>query len=50
MGGGYDALRQALAAVKQEVRPVDDLRSSREYRREMSAVLLERAIRRLTEA
>ncbi|HKC10450.1 MAG TPA: FAD binding domain-containing protein [Vicinamibacteria bacterium] len=50
MGGGYDALRQALAAVKQEVRPVDDLRSSGEYRREMSAVLLERAIRRLTEA
>jgi xanthine dehydrogenase iron-sulfur cluster and FAD-binding subunit A len=50
MGGGYDALRQALEAVKQEVRPVDDLRSHRDYRREMSAVLLERAIRRLTEA
>ncbi len=48
-GGGYDALRQALEAVKQEVRPLDDLRSTREYRREMSAVLLERAIRKLTE-
>jgi xanthine dehydrogenase iron-sulfur cluster and FAD-binding subunit A len=50
MGGGYDALRQAQEAVKQEVRPGDDLRSHRDYRREMSAVLLERVIRRLTEA
>jgi len=50
MGGGYDSLRQAMAAIKDEVRPVDDLRSTREYRREMTAVLLERAVRRLAEA
>ncbi len=42
--GGYDALQKAKEAVRAEVRPVDDDRSSREYRREMAAVLLERAI------
>jgi carbon-monoxide dehydrogenase small subunit/xanthine dehydrogenase small subunit len=50
MAGGYDALRLARDAVRQEVRPGDDVRSTREYRREMTAVLLERAIRKLTEA
>ncbi len=50
MGGGYDALRRAMEAVREEIRPVDDLRSTREYRREMAAVLLERAVRRLAEA
>jgi carbon-monoxide dehydrogenase small subunit/xanthine dehydrogenase small subunit len=50
MGGGYDSLRQAMAAIKDEIKPVDDLRSTREYRREMTAVLLERAVRRLAEA
>jgi carbon-monoxide dehydrogenase small subunit/xanthine dehydrogenase small subunit len=50
MGGGYDSLRQAMTAIKDEVRPVDDLRSTRAYRREMTAVLLERAVRRLAEA
>ena len=49
MGGGPDALRRAREAVMQEVRPIDDLRSTREYRREMAGVLLERAIRRLAE-
>jgi CO/xanthine dehydrogenase FAD-binding subunit len=34
----------------QEVRPIDDLRSTREYRREMAGVLLERAVRKLAEA
>jgi carbon-monoxide dehydrogenase small subunit/xanthine dehydrogenase small subunit len=49
LGGGFDALRQARDAVMQEVRPIDDLRSTREYRREMAGVLLERAIRKLAE-
>jgi xanthine dehydrogenase iron-sulfur cluster and FAD-binding subunit A len=49
MGGGYDSLRQAMDAVRQEVQPVDDLRSTAEYRREMAAVLLQRAIRQITE-
>jgi CO/xanthine dehydrogenase FAD-binding subunit len=39
-----------MAAIKDEIKPVDDLRSTREYRREMTAVLLERAVRRLAEA
>jgi xanthine dehydrogenase iron-sulfur cluster and FAD-binding subunit A len=48
--GGPEALRAACAAARDEVKPIDDLRSTREYRREMSAVLLERAVRRLAEA
>jgi carbon-monoxide dehydrogenase small subunit/xanthine dehydrogenase small subunit len=47
--GGYDALQKAKEAVRAEVRPVDDHRSSREYRREMAVVLLERAVRDLTD-
>ncbi len=50
MGGGFDALQQAKAAVREEVRPIDDLRSTAEYRREMAAVLLERALHRATDA
>jgi len=50
MGGGWDALQRAKAAVRQEVRPIDDLRSTAAYRREMAAVLLERAVRRVAEA
>jgi CO/xanthine dehydrogenase FAD-binding subunit len=50
MSGGYDALQKAKDAIRQEVQPVDDLRSTREYRREMAAVLLERAVRKLAEA
>jgi carbon-monoxide dehydrogenase small subunit/xanthine dehydrogenase small subunit len=49
LGGGYDALKTALGAVGEEARPIDDLRSTREYRRAMTAVLLQRAIRRITE-
>jgi len=48
--GGYEGLRRAMEAVRNEVRPADDLRSTREYRREMAAVLLERAVRRLADA
>ena len=47
--GGYDALQKAKEAIRAEVRPVDDHRSSREYRREMAAVLLERAVRELAD-
>ena len=50
MGGGWDALQRAKDAVRAEVRPIDDLRSTADYRREMAAVLLERAVRRVAEA
>jgi CO/xanthine dehydrogenase FAD-binding subunit len=49
LGGGYDALVAAKAAVREEVSPIDDLRSTREYRREMTAVLLDRAVRLVAE-
>jgi len=49
MGGGYDALKSALEAVGHEVQPVDDGLSTADYRRAMCAVLLQRAIRRITE-
>ena len=49
LGGGHDGLRRAKEAVKEEVKPIDDLRSTREYRREMAAVLLERAVLRVAE-
>jgi carbon-monoxide dehydrogenase small subunit/xanthine dehydrogenase small subunit len=45
--GGEAALARACAAAKDEVRPIDDLRSTREYRREMAAVLLRRAYQSL---
>jgi CO/xanthine dehydrogenase FAD-binding subunit len=50
LAGGYEGLRGAREAVRAEVSPIDDLRSTREYRREMAGVLLERAVRRLAEA
>jgi carbon-monoxide dehydrogenase small subunit/xanthine dehydrogenase small subunit len=50
LAGGYEGLRGARDAVRAEVSPIDDLRSTREYRREMAGVLLERAVRRLAEA
>jgi carbon-monoxide dehydrogenase small subunit/xanthine dehydrogenase small subunit len=50
LGGGWDALQRAKAAIRDEVRPIDDLRSTAVYRREMAAVLLERAVRLLAEA
>jgi xanthine dehydrogenase small subunit len=49
MAGGYDALQRAMEAVREEVRPIDDVRSTSAYRRAMAAVLLERAILRITE-
>jgi carbon-monoxide dehydrogenase small subunit/xanthine dehydrogenase small subunit len=50
LSGGYEGLRRAKEAVKEEVKPIDDLRSTREYRREMAAVLLERAVLKVAEA
>ena len=47
--GGHEGLRRAKEAVKEEVKPIDDLRSTREYRREMAAVLLERAVLKVAE-
>lgn len=40
-------LKHAKETIKKEVQPIDDIRSTAEYRREMSAVLLERALRRI---
>ena len=34
----------------EEIAPIDDLRSTREYRRQMAGILLERAMRKATEA
>jgi xanthine dehydrogenase iron-sulfur cluster and FAD-binding subunit A len=50
MGGGYDSLRRAVEAVREEIPAKDDLRSTAEYRRDMAAVLLQRAIRQITES
>jgi CO/xanthine dehydrogenase FAD-binding subunit len=47
--GGYDALRKAIEVVREEARPIDDVRSTREYRQAMTSVLLQRAIRAITE-
>jgi xanthine dehydrogenase iron-sulfur cluster and FAD-binding subunit A len=49
LGGGYEGLLAAADAVRQDVQPIDDLRSTREYRREMAGVLLERAVRLVAE-
>jgi CO/xanthine dehydrogenase FAD-binding subunit len=50
LSGGPDGLARARRAVQEEIEPIDDLRSTRDYRREMAAVLLERAVRRAAEA
>jgi CO/xanthine dehydrogenase FAD-binding subunit len=50
LAGGPAALRQAREIVMEEIAPIDDLRSTREYRRQMAGVLLERAVRKATEA
>ncbi len=49
LSGGYDALQRAMEAIRNEVQPVDDVCSTREYRLAMCPVLLERAIRKITE-
>ena len=48
--GGPDALARARDLVREEIAPIDDLRSTREYRRHMAGVLLERAVRKAVEA
>jgi carbon-monoxide dehydrogenase small subunit/xanthine dehydrogenase small subunit len=50
LAGGWGGLQGARDAVRREVRPIDDLRSTAAYRREMAAVLLDRAVRRVAEA
>jgi carbon-monoxide dehydrogenase small subunit/xanthine dehydrogenase small subunit len=50
MGGGYEGLMRAKQAVRAEARPIDDLRSTAAYRREMAALLLERAVRSIADA
>ncbi len=42
--GGAGAIADARAMVMDEIAPIDDLRSTREYRREMAGILLERAL------
>jgi xanthine dehydrogenase iron-sulfur cluster and FAD-binding subunit A len=49
LSGGHEGLQRAREAVRGEVQPIDDLRSTSAYRREMAGVLLERAVRRLAE-
>ena len=50
LAGGAEALAQARRLVTEEIAPIDDLRSTREYRRQMAGVLFERAVRRAVEA
>jgi CO/xanthine dehydrogenase FAD-binding subunit len=50
LASGADALRQAREIVMEEIAPIDDLRSTREYRRQMAGILLERAMRKAVEA
>jgi carbon-monoxide dehydrogenase small subunit/xanthine dehydrogenase small subunit len=50
LAGGYEGLLRARQTVRDEVKPIDDIRSTREYRREMAGVLLERAVRQLVES
>ena len=48
LAGGPDALREARELVREEIAPIDDLRSTREYRRQMAGILFERAMRKAT--
>jgi len=47
--GGLARLEEAKQAVREEVQPIDDIRSTRAYRREMAALLLERVLRQCEE-
>jgi carbon-monoxide dehydrogenase small subunit/xanthine dehydrogenase small subunit len=49
MAGGYEGLLRARTTIREEVRPIDDIRSTAEYRRQMASVLLDRAVRRIVE-
>jgi carbon-monoxide dehydrogenase small subunit/xanthine dehydrogenase small subunit len=46
MEGGTHALAQARQVVMEEIAPIDDLRSTRDYRRQMAGILLERAMKK----
>jgi carbon-monoxide dehydrogenase small subunit/xanthine dehydrogenase small subunit len=50
LGGGPSALAEARQLVMEEIAPIDDLRSTRDYRRHMAGVLFARAVRRAAEA
>jgi CO/xanthine dehydrogenase FAD-binding subunit len=43
LAGGDTSVDEAVAAAREAVKPIDDLRSTKEYRRAMSGVLLRRA-------
>jgi carbon-monoxide dehydrogenase medium subunit len=49
LAGGYEALVEAKRTIQDEIATIEDVRSSAEYRREMAAVLLERAVRKLAD-
>jgi xanthine dehydrogenase iron-sulfur cluster and FAD-binding subunit A len=49
MAGGYDALVKAKQAISEELQPIDDGRTDPGHRRQMAAVLLERAVREIVE-
>jgi len=46
-GMASEAVDRAAAVICEEVRPIDDLRSTAAYRREMAGVLLKRVLKRL---
>jgi CO/xanthine dehydrogenase FAD-binding subunit len=48
--GGLARLEEAKQAVREEVQPIDDIRSTKAYRREMAALLLERVLRQCAES
>jgi xanthine dehydrogenase iron-sulfur cluster and FAD-binding subunit A len=50
LSGGHEGLRKAREAIGAEAAAHTDRRSSEDYRREIAGVLLERAVRRLSEA
>ena len=42
-------IEEALKAVKEEVRPITDVRSSAEYRKDMSYILSKKALKKILE-
>jgi len=44
---GEDVIKEAVGLVEKEISPIDDIRASKEYRIDMSQVLLERGLKAL---